>query len=86
MKATTEHLVEAIRSTNGKLFSLQYNKKDGTTTQMTCRLGVTSHLRGGDPKTNPDMITVFSFDRNSYRTLYKENIIGFKCGELELNK
>ena len=86
MNITTDHLVQAIRATDGKLFSLEYNKKDGTTTQMTCRLGVTSHLSGGAPKTNPDLITVFSFDRQAYRTLLKENIVSFKCGEVVMHK
>ncbi len=79
-------MIEAIRETDGKLFSLQYKKKDGTTTQMTCRLGVTAHLSGGAPKTNPNLITVFSFDRNDYRTLLKENILSFKCGSVVLSK
>lgn len=79
-------IIKAIKDSDGKLFSIEYQKKDGTTTQMTCRTGVVSALKGGPPKTNPDLITVFSFDRNNYRTLFKDKIKSFKCGDIVLSK
>jgi hypothetical protein len=52
---------EIILGTNGKLFSVTFIKKDGSLRDMTCRLGVQKHLKGGKSTTShiERLITVF---------------------------
>lgn len=72
MKITTEHAADLIRQTNGKVFSVTFIKKDGTERDMTCRLGVTKHLKGGEQAYDPaehDLICVFDMIKEGYRSI-----------------
>ena len=54
----------------GKIFSVRFVKKDGTTRFMKCRTGVTAKLKGGelpyDP-TSKGLKPVFDLACNNYR-------------------
>ena len=54
----------------GKIFSVRFVKKDGTTRFMKCRTGVTANLKGGelpyDP-TSKGLKPVFDLACNNYR-------------------
>lgn len=71
MKKITQEMAEKlIQSTNGKIFSVVFEKKDGEIREMNCRLGVTKHLKGGEQAYDPkdyDMITVFDVQKKGYR-------------------
>ena len=58
---TTEQAKQMIFETNGKIFSCQFVKKDGSLRKMQCRLNVQKHLKGGVSTTAhiPHLITVF---------------------------
>ncbi len=53
-------LAGIIDQSNGRFVSVSFVKKDGTVRNLTGRLGVTSHLKGGK-KTVPEdnYITIF---------------------------
>lgn len=56
----------------GKIFSVRFVKKDGTTRFMRCRTGVTAKLKGGelpyDP-TSKGLKPVFDLSCNNYRMI-----------------
>lgn len=56
----------------GKIFSVEFIKKDGTIRKMTCRLGVTKHLKGGELTYNAaekNYLIVYDIKTENYRTI-----------------
>jgi len=73
------NFVKRILSSNGKIFSVEFIKKDGTKRLMNCRLGVTKYLKGGSSTLNPEkFITVYDLQSEGYRAINKESIINVK--------
>jgi len=69
------NFIERILSSNGKIFTVEFIKKDGTLRVMNCRLGVTKHLKGGSSTLNPDkFITVYDLQSKGYRAIDKQSI------------
>jgi hypothetical protein len=69
MKTEIQTLRELVGS---KIFSVIFQKKDGTLREMVCRLGVTKHLKGGELKYSPEdfnYLTVFDMQKKEYRTI-----------------
>lgn len=69
MKTEIEQLKDLL---GGKIFSVVFQKKDGTLREMVCRLGVTKHLKGGVKKYDSDALnylTVFDMQKQDYRTI-----------------
>ena len=55
-----------------KIFSVAFVKKDGTLREMTCRFGVTKHLKGGEMNHDPKdfgHLVVFDMQKEAYRTI-----------------
>lgn len=74
-----ENFVDRILNSNGKIFSVEFIKKDGTKRLMNCRLGVTKHLKGGSSTLDPEkFITVYDLQSEGYRAINKESIINVK--------
>lgn len=72
-------------STNGKIFGVEFIKKDGSIRRMSCRLGVRKHQVGGKNTTNhiPKYLTVFSQNDDNYRNVNIETITEIKgCGKV----
>lgn len=66
----------------GKLFSVTFEKKDGSLRTMTARLGVHKYLTGGGAKFDAEprgMIRVFSIGDMGYRTVTAERIVRLKA-------
>jgi hypothetical protein len=67
---------------DGRIFSVVFVKRTtGEIREMVCRMGVTSHLRGGVKKFNDqekNLITVYDVQKNGYRSIPLENIIRVK--------
>ena len=91
MKQTIEdissHIVEAMKS--GKIFSCTFIKKDKSLRKMTARMGVTKHLKTDRASTTahiPNYLTVFEIGKGKeqYRTINKDTIQSFKCGEVRV--
>jgi hypothetical protein len=66
----------------GKLFSVTFEKKDGSLRTMTARLGVRKYLTGGGSKFDAEslgMVRVFSMRDKGYRTVTAEKITRIKA-------
>lgn len=66
--------VEEFRKTVGEtqIFSVDFIKKDGSLREMTARLGVRKHLKGGTLKYNAEeksLLPVFDMGKQSYRMI-----------------
>lgn len=64
-----------------KIFSVTFEKKDGTLREMTCRLGVTRHLKGGELSYSPEdynYLVVFDMQKEAYRTINVNTLRKFK--------
>lgn len=73
-------LDELILNSHGKFITVVFIKKDGSTRKMTCRLGVTKHLKGGTSTLNPEQyITVFDVQKKAYRAINKATILSVTC-------
>ena len=71
--------IENILNSKGKIFTVTFTKKDGTTRVMNCRLGVTKHLKGGESTLNPnEYITVYDMQNKGYRAINRNTIIDVK--------
>ena len=91
-----EALLQAVKSTKGKIFSVEFVKKDGSIRQMRCRMGVKKGVKGTRPEATSKrketlkkniMIGVYDISKetNNFRTLNCKTIRKFKCGEVELD-
>lgn len=61
-----------IHNTAGRIFSVQFTKRDGTLRDMVCRLGVKKKLKGGDRAYNPDdynLVFVYDMQKEGYRSI-----------------
>jgi hypothetical protein len=67
--------------TGGRIFSVWFQKKDGTMREMVCRRGVKKYLRGGelpyDPKSRL-LLPVFEVSSREYRMVNIASLVSFK--------
>lgn len=76
----SRELANIVAESNGKIVTVTFTKKDGTLRVMTCRLGVTKHLKGGESTLDADQyITAFDFASKGYRAINKDTIISVKA-------
>jgi hypothetical protein len=78
MKTEIQTLKEMVGS---KIFSVVFEKKDGTLREMVCRLGVKKHLKGGWLKYSPEdfnYLVVFDMTAQDYRTINVNTLKKFK--------
>lgn len=65
------------------IFSVGFVKRTtGEFRQMTCRLGVTSHLQGGDRAYDPSekgLLPVYDVAKQGYRSIPLENVLWIKA-------
>jgi hypothetical protein len=72
---------------DGKIFSVEFIKKDGSTRNMNARFGVKKHLRGGESAydaASKNLIPVFDLTKREYRMINVSTIKKFKKGKVEL--
>jgi len=60
-----------LDTTNGRFFTVQFEKQNGEMRVMNCRGGVTRYLKGGknNMEDKPQYYTVFDVRRRAYRTI-----------------
>ena len=69
---TEEAIREAVAKANGRIFSVEFVKKDCTLRKMICRTGVTKHLKGGELPYDPidkGLLSVFDMSVQDYRMI-----------------
>jgi hypothetical protein len=75
---TLEKIIEA---TKGRFFRATFVKKDGSTRVMVGRLGVISHLKGGDARYDKSKyIGVYDVQAGGYRLISRETLKEVKFG------
>lgn len=68
---------------DGKVFSANFIKKDGTIRTINCRTGVVKHLKGGTLAFDPisrNLLTVFDMSKNGYRFINFSKLNWIKIG------
>jgi hypothetical protein len=71
---------QAIKSTNGRFFSVAYKNKLGEVSRYVVRTGVKKNLKGGTNHAPKGTVTLYAVSKNGdrtnagYRTLYLDNI------------
>ena len=80
MKKTNLHLVNLkalIRSTNGKIFRVNFIKKDGTLRKMVCRIKVRKNVNGnGHPiGLHSAVIRVFDMQKLAFRSIPLDRVL-----------
>lgn len=74
-----------IEETNGKLFSVQFRKKDGTDRHMVCRLGVKKHLTGKGLSYDPahyNLLPVYDVHKSGYRMINLKTISALQIDKI----
>jgi hypothetical protein len=75
------YVLDTIRGTKGKIFTVRFEKADGTMRTMNCRLGVGKYVKGtGKPHTDPKTVTVFDLQINDYRSFNTDRVQWIKTG------
>lgn len=65
-------IFDVIDSTDGKIFTATFVKKNGEVRKMNCRTDVTAHLKGGDKgydARSKNLETVYDMQSRGYRTI-----------------
>ena len=68
---------------DGKIFTVEFIKKDGTLRKMNARLGVKKHLKGGTLAFDPserNLLPVFDMQKEGYRMINASTILNIKIG------
>lgn len=71
MNTTKKHIIkEVIKSKNGKFFSVEFTKKDGTPRLMLCRTGVKKYLvPNPQPMKKSEVVQkVYDVHKKAYRS------------------
>lgn len=80
---------QLIQSTNGRIFTATFTKKDGTTRRMNARLGAHVNLKGKGLNFKPEdkgLISVFDMQKHAYRFVNTETMSEFRCGSASWSK
>lgn len=86
MKINLEEAKKLLKQTDGKFFSVTFVKKDGTLRDMTARLGVKKHLRGGElpyDAESKNLLPVFDVVKEDYRMIGLDTIVKMKVDGVE---
>jgi hypothetical protein len=69
-----------IKQTNGRIFNVEFYKKDGSLRKMTARIGVRKHLVGGRNNTShiSKYITVYDMVKYGYRTVNIDTVVSLQ--------
>lgn len=80
-------LEEVIEQSNGKILTVTFIKKDGTERVLNGRLGVTSHLKGGNSTVDHQRyINIFDMQAGGYRNINRDTIKSVRVGGVEYKK
>lgn len=75
-----------INQTKGKFFTINYQKTDGQVRKMVARTGVRKGLLGTGKPTPQHLVSVYDVVNKGYRSINPENVLSFKCGNMEVTR
>ena len=74
---------DLLLSSDGKMVSVQFVKKDGTLRTLNGRLGVKKHLKGGVSTLDHNQyVTIYDVQNKGYRAVNRKTIVGLRIGGL----
>lgn len=84
-KATRKEVADLIRNTKGKMFSVEFVKKDGTLRKMNARMGVKKHLKGGESTIagKENLIGCYDMQTGGYRCINVDTLLKAKVDHEE---
>jgi hypothetical protein len=74
----SEIAARLIQSSYGRFFSAEFFKKNGDFRQMTCRIGVKKHLKGGKKPysfSENDLVSVWDTKTRAYRSIPLDSLV-----------
>lgn len=82
--ATVSQMRAILDSTQGKIYSVVFVKKDGTVRNMVCRNEVTKGTHGGvaGHAHKEELYTVYDVQAKGFRCVNLTTVKSIKCGEL----
>lgn len=72
---------------DGKIFTVEFIKKDGTLRKMNARLGVKKYVKGVGLAFDPiekNLLPVFDMQKNAYRMINATTIQSIKVGGVQI--
>ena len=81
---TKQQAEDMIKASKGKIFTVTFIKKDGSTRVMNARLGVKAYLQGGSLPYNPEekgLLPLFDIQIKSYRVINLRTITELTIGK-----
>jgi WYL_2, Sm-like SH3 beta-barrel fold len=83
---TAIHYKKLIEQTNGKIFVVEFTKKNGEPRRLVGRLGVRCRAHGGKLNFDPNglgLVNVYDIQNHGYRFINLETVHYFRCGSSE---
>jgi hypothetical protein len=74
-----------VESVGPKFFTACFTKQNGIERIMTCRLGVTKHLKGGVDVNTTDYLTVWEPATKGYRNVSLDTLQWIKCRGVKMD-
>ena len=81
------NLGTVIENTNGRFFTVEFVKKDGSTRILNGRLGVEKYLKGGECTIDRSkFVIVYDVQSKGYRAVNRETILSVKIDGVKFCK
>ena len=83
---TRDEATIKMETTNGRIFRVNFTKKNGEERQMVCRTGVRKYVTGEGLKFDPKsrgLLGVFDLQAHAYRFVSLNKVFGLKTGGQE---
>jgi hypothetical protein len=82
--SSSKALASLLDQSNGKMLTVSFVKKDGSTRVLNGRLGVNKYIKGSSLKKNSDAyITVYDVQNKGYRSVSRDTIVAVRCNGIE---
>ena len=83
-RPSSDELKAMVKSTNGKFFSAEFIKSDGSKRKIVARVGCHIGVKGtSNRKQKEHLIAVYEPKVKGWRTINLETLQHFKCGNFE---
>ena len=73
--------LKVIHETQGRIFSAEFIKKDGSARKMVARIGVSKNLKGGQngASAKNNLVTVYDMAKGGYRMINLKTLLTLKA-------
>jgi hypothetical protein len=82
--SSSKALASLIDQSNGKMITVSFVKKDGSSRILNGRLGVKKYIKGSSlNKNSNEYITVYDVQNKGYRSVNRDTIVAVRCNGIE---